>query len=215
MNRIFDTLIQSCDELGTLQQDGTIFLSANEIKNCKNLRADPSLTGLEQQYRETTFTTAREEYVEIMLKKLNRFKKRIVDLNSKFQRDIDMFKKEERSSIEIGLEKLKYNDEVARLTKDMETDMLQIKQGITDKYYDVEEIQYKDLVNLMARLSKLTEGEKNFQQNLDTAEAQLLILMDKRRKTHRTYTSLLVLFFLIVSLFIGGMIYYLFSKNNL
>jgi hypothetical protein len=67
----------------------------------------------------------------------------------------------------------------------------------------------------MARLSKLTEGEKNFQQNLDTTEAQLLILMDKRRKTHRIYTSLLVLFFIIVGLFIGGITYYLFSKNKL
>ena len=51
MNKVLDTVVQSCEELGTLQQDGTVFLDAEAIKNCKTINQDVSLQGLEEEYR--------------------------------------------------------------------------------------------------------------------------------------------------------------------
>jgi len=56
MNKVLDTVVQSCEELGTLQQDGSIFLTTEDIKQCKNINQETSLQQVEEEYRTRTFT---------------------------------------------------------------------------------------------------------------------------------------------------------------
>ena len=215
MKEILDTIVQSCDDLGTLQQDGTVFLSTDEIEQCRELTRDKNIGGIEEEYRVKTFTTAREEYINGMIKKLKEYKTRVATLQDNFKKQIELYKNKELDGDRMTTERTKYLEEVERLTNDIENEMRLIRKGISEKYYDVEEIQYKDLVSLLSNLSQIDARDKQFKQNLDTTEEQLSILMEKRKRVNRMYKIILIIFAIVSILFVSFMIYYLFSSNTL
>ena len=77
MNKVLDTVVQSCEELGTLQQDGSLFLTTEDIKQCKNINQETSFQQLEEEYRTRTFTNKRDDYIKEQLNTYNTLKKEI------------------------------------------------------------------------------------------------------------------------------------------
>lgn len=215
MNKVLDTVIQSCEELGTLQQDGTIFLSPEQITKCKEINKDLSLQKVEEEYRTRTFTTKREEYIKEKMKTYELIKKRINELQQLYMTHIEKLEKSELDESSYNMEKSKFIDEKDRILKDINEQNKTITSDVASKFYSVEQVQYKDLVNRMFRLSSLTDEEKEFQLNLNTTDQQLKILLDKRRKLQNAYNMVMSMFVLLTALFIAYFVYYLFSKNTL
>ena len=215
MNKVFDTIVQSCEELGTLQQDGTIFLDTEQIKKCKTINQDLSLQGVEEEYRRRTFTTKREEYITKQLKIYEDMKKRVVELQKQYLQNIEKLARSELTEQNYNMEKTKYTDEKMRLLKEMSSVIDTIRADVTNQYYAVEQVQYKDLVNRMFRIQSLDDEKTSFQLNLDTTEQQLKNLLQKRKKLQRRYVFIMSIFLIVSSVFIGLFIYYLFSKNTL
>lgn len=215
MNKVLDTVIQSCEELGTLQQDGTVFLSPEQITKCKEINKDLSLQKVEEEYRTRTFTTKREEYIKEKMKTYELIKKRINELQKLFMTHIEKLGKSELDESSYNMEKAKFIVERDRILKDINGQNKTITSDVASNFYNVEQVQYKDLVNRMFRLSSLNDEEKEFKLNLNTTDQQLKILLDKRRKVQNTYNMIMTLFVLLTVLFIAYFVYYLFSKNTL
>jgi hypothetical protein len=215
MESIFDTLIQSCEELGTLQQDGNIFLSGEEVEKCKNLHKNPVFSGIGTENRYKKMTTEREQYIQFLLRKFENLKKRFQVLDDNYNKNITELKIGDIDLEFFNLEKTKYNLEINRLLDDIKKEKDLIMEGISNKYYGVETIQYKNLTNLMERISNMDYEKTKFKDNLDTTEEQLKILLYKRARTQKKYNAALLLFSLCAILFGIVMIYYLFSKNTL
>ena len=215
MNKVLETVVQSCEELGTLQQDGTIFLDTEQIKKCKTINQDLSLQGVEEEYRRRTFTTKREEYITEQLKIYEDMKKRVVELQKQYLQNIEKLARSELTEQNYNMEKTKYTDEKMRLLKEMSSVIDTIRADVTNQYYAVEQVQYKDLVNRMFRIQSLDDEKTSFQLNLDTTEQQLKNLLQKRKKLQRRYVFIMSIFLIVSSVFIGLFIYYLFSKNTL
>jgi len=215
MNKVLDTVIQSCEELGTLQQDGTVFLSPEQITKCKEINKDLSLQKVEEEYRTRTFTTKREEYIKEKMKTYELIKRRINELQKLFMTHIDKLGKSELDESGYNMEKAKFIVEKNRILKDVNEQNKTITSDVASNYYNVEQVQYKDLVNRMFRLSSLNDEEKEFKLNLNTTDQQLKILLDKRRKVQNTYNMVMTSFVLLTVLFIAYFVYYLFSKNTL
>ena len=215
MNKVLDTLIQSCEEMGTLQQDGSIFLTPEQIKKCKEINVDLSLQKVEEEYRRRTFTTQREDYIQEKLKLYKNMKNRIDELESSYMSKIMLLEKKGVDEPTYNMEKSKFNTEKQRLLDELKKESDTLINEITKNYYNVEQVQYKDLVNQMFRIQELDDTKKEFQVNMDTTEQQLRNLMDKRYKVQQKYKMIMTVFVLISSIFIGLFIYYLFSKNTL
>ena len=215
MNKVLDTVVQSCEELGTLQQDGTVFLDAEAIKNCKTINQDVSLQGLEEEYRTRTFTTQREEYIKEKMKIYNDLKKEIASIQENYRGSINDLAKKTTDIDTYNKQKQTYTQNKEDLLKKINSEIAKIRDDIASRYYKVEQVQYKDLVNRMFRIQSLDDEKKEFQLNLDTTEQQLINLIDKRRKVHRKYKLSLTVFLILSSIFIAIFIYYLFSKNTL
>ena len=215
MNKVLDTVVQSCEELGTLQQDGTVFLDAEAIKNCKTINQDVSLQGLEEEYRTRTFTTQREEYIKEKMKIYNDLKKEIASIQENYRGSINDLAKKTTDINTYNKQKRTYTQNKEDLLKKINSEIAKIRDDIASRYYKVEQVQYKDLVNRMFRIQSLDDEKKEFQLNLDTTEQQLINLIDKRRKVHRKYKLSLTVFLILSSIFIAIFIYYLFSKNTL
>ena len=215
MNKVLDTVVQSCEELGTLQQDGTVFLDAEAIKNCKTINQDVSLQGLEEEYRTRTFTTQREEYIKEKMKIYNDLKKEIASIQENYRESINDLAKKTTNVNTYNEQKRTYTQNKEDLLKKINSEIAKIRDDIASRYYKVEQVQYKDLVNRMFRIQSLDDEKKEFQLNLDTTEQQLINLIDKRRKVHRKYKLSLTVFLILSSIFIAIFIYYLFSKNTL
>lgn len=215
MNKVLDTLIQSCEEMGTLQQDGSIFLTPEQIKNCKEINVDLSLQKVEEEYRRRTFTTQREDYIQEKLKLYKNMKNRIDELESSYMSQIMLLEKKGVDEPTYNMEKSKFNTEKQRLLDELKKESDTLINEITKNYYNVEQVQYKDLVNQMFRIQELDDTKKEFQVNMDTTEQQLRNLMDKRYKVQQKYKMIMTVFVIISTLFIGLFIYYLFSKNTL
>ena len=215
MESIFDTLIQSCEELGTLQQDGNIFLSGEEVEKCKNLHKKPVFSGIGTENRYKKMTTEREQYIQFLLRKFENLKNRFQVLDDNYNKNITELKIGDIDLEFFNLEKTKYNLEINRLLDDIKKEKDLIMEGISNKYYGVETIQYKNLTNLMERISNMDYEKTKFKDNLDTTEEQLKILLYKRARTQKKYNAALLLFSLCAILFGIVMIYYLFSKNTL
>ena len=215
MNKVLDTLIQSCEEMGTLQQDGSIFLTPEQIKKCKEINVDLSLQKVEEEYRRRTFTTQREDYIQEKLKLYKNMKNRIDELESSYMSQIMLLEKKGVDEPTYNMEKSKFNTEKQRLLDELKKESDTLINEITKNYYNVEQVQYKDLVNQMFRIQELDDTKKEFQVNMDTTEQQLRNLMDKRYKVQQKYKMIMTVFVLISSIFIGLFIYYLFSKNTL
>ena len=215
MNKVFDTIIQSCEELGTLQQDGTVFLSPEQIRQCKEINTDLSLQKIEEEYRTRTFTTKREEYIKEKMKTYELMKKRINELQKLYISLIEKLGKREIDQASYNMEKAKFIVEKDRILKDINEQNKMITSNVATSFYNVEQVQYKDLVNRMFRLKSLNDEKKEFQLNLDTTDQQLRILLDKRRKVQNIYKIVMALFIILTSLFIAYFVYYLFSKNTL
>jgi len=213
--KVFDTVVQSCEELGTLQQDGTLFLDAEAVKKCKTINQDISLQGVEEEYRTRTFTTQREEYIKEKMKIYDDLKKQIASIQEKYRKSINELAEKTTDIDTYNTEKGKYIQNKEDLLKKIDSEIAKIRDDITSRYYKVEQVQYKDLVNRMFRIQSLDDEKKEFQLNLDTTEQQLLNLIDKRRKVHRKYKLSLTVFLILSSIFIALFIYYLFSKNTL
>ena len=113
------------------------------------------------------------------------------------------------------MEKNKYNTEKERLLMELQKESDILTSEIASRYYNVEQVQYKDLVNRMFRIQELDNQKKGFRVNLDTTEQQLKILIDKRYYLQQRYKIIMVLFILLSIVFMGLFIYYLFSKNTL
>jgi len=215
MNKVFDTIIQSCEELGTLQQDGTVFLSPEQIRQCKEINTDLSLQKIEEEYRTRTFTTKREEYIKEKMKTYELMKKRINELQKLYISLIEKLGKREIDQASYNMEKAKFIVEKDRILKDINEQNKMITSNVATSFYNVEQVQYKDLVNRMFRLKSLNDEKKEFQLNLDTTDQQLRIVLDKRRKVQNIYKIVMALFIILTSLFIAYFVYYLFSKNTL
>lgn len=215
MNKVLDTVVQSCEELGTLQQDGTVFLDAEAIKNCKTINQDVSLQGLEEEYRTRTFTTQREEYIKEKMKIYNDLKKEIASIQENYRGSINDLAEKTTDIDTYNEQKQTYTQNKEDLLKKINSEIAKIRDDISSRYYKVEQVQYKDLVNRMFRIQSLDDEKKEFQLNLDTTEQQLINLIDKRRKVHRKYKLSLTVFLILSSIFIAIFIYYLFSKNTL
>lgn len=215
MNKVLDTVVQSCEELGTLQQDGTVFLDAEAIKNCKTINQDVSLQGLEEEYRTRTFTTQREEYIKEKMKIYNDLKKEIASIQENYRGSINDLAEKTTDIDTYNEQKQTYTQNKEDLLKKINSEIAKIRDDIASRYYKVEQVQYKDLVNRMFRIQSLDDEKKEFQLNLDTTEQQLINLIDKRRKVHRKYKLSLTVFLILSSIFIAIFIYYLFSKNTL
>ena len=213
--KVFDTVVQSCEELGTLQQDGTLFLDAEAVKKCKTINQDISLQGVEEEYRTRTFTTQREEYIKEKMKIYDDLKKQIASIQENYRKSINELAEKTTDIDTYNTEKGKYIQNKEDLLKKIDTEIVNIRDDIASRYYKVEQVQYKDLVNRMFRIQSLDNEKKEFQLNLDTTEQQLLNLIDKRRKVHRKYKLSLTVFLILSSIFIALFIYYLFSKNTL
>ena len=213
--KVFDIVVKSCEELGTLQQDGTVFLDAEAIKKCKTINQDVSLQGLEEEYRIKTFTTKREEYVKEKMKIYNDFKKQLASIQEKFRESINELAEKTTDIETYNAEKTKYTQNKQDLLKELRDEIVNIRDDIASRYYKVEQVQYKDLVNRMFRIQSLDDEKKEFQLNLDTTEQQLINLIDKRRKVDRKYKLSLTVFLILSSIFLALFIYYLFSKNTL
>ena len=213
--KVFDTVVQSCEELGTLQQDGTLFLDAEAVKKCKTINQDISLQGVEEEYRTRTFTTQREEYIKEKMKIYDDLKKQIASIQEKYRKSINELAEKTTDIDTYNTEKGKYIQNKEDLLKKIDSEIAKIRDDIASRYYKVEQVQYKDLVNRMFRIQSLDDEKKEFQLNLDTTEQQLLNLIDKRRKVHRKYKLSLTVFLILSSIFIALFIYYLFSKNTL
>ena len=213
--KVFDTVVQSCEELGTLQQDGTLFLDAEAVKKCKTINQDISLQGVEEEYRTRTFTTQREEYIKEKMKIYDDLKKQIASIQENYKKSINELAEQTTDIDTYNTEKGKYIQNKEDLLKKIDTEIVNIRDDIASRYYKVEQVQYKDLVNRMFRIQSLDNEKKEFQLNLDTTEQQLLNLIDKRRKVHRKYKLSLTVFLILSSIFIALFIYYLFSKNTL
>lgn len=214
MNKVLDTVVQSCEELGTLQQDGSIFLDAEAIKTCKTINKETSLQQVEEEYRTRTFTNNREEYIKEKMKIYDDIKEKV----SKYQTDlklyIDTFAETSNAEGYI-VDKKKYMTNKEDVLQLLKTEIENIRYDIASRYYKVEQVQYKDLVNRMFRIQSIDDEKKQFQLNLDTTEQQLINLIDKRRKVQRKYRLTMLVFFIISSIFVALFIYYLFSKNTL
>lgn len=215
MNKVFDTIIQSCEELGTLQQDGTVFLSPEQIRQCKEINTDLSLQKIEEEYRTRTFTTKREEYIKEKMKTYELMKKRINELQNLYISLIEKLGKREIDQASYNMEKAKFIVEKDRILKDINEQNKMITSNVATSFYNVEQVQYKDLVNRMFRLKSINDEKKEFQLNLDTTDQQLRIVLDKRRKVQNIYKIVMALFIILTSLFIAYFVYYLFSKNTL
>lgn len=215
MNKVLDTVVQSCEELGTLQQDGSIFLTTEDIKKCKNINQETSLQQVEEEYRTRTFTNKREEYIKEKLKIYNNFKEEVALIQENYKQAIDDLANKIMDVNTYNLEKRKYNDNKENVLNNLQNNINITRNEINSNYYNVEQVQYKDLVNRMFRLQSLDDEKKQFELNLDTTEQQLLNLMDKRRKVQKKYTAVMILFLIVSSLFVALFIYYLFSKNTL
>ena len=215
MNKVLDTIIQSCEELGTLQQDGNIFLSPEQIKQCKDINLDLSLQNIEEEYRRRSFTTQREEYIQNKLKIYKNMSDRITELQNQYLSKIVSLSKKEIDEPTYNMEKNKYNTEKERLLMELQKESDILTSEIASRYYNVEQVQYKDLVNRMFRIQELDNQKKGFRVNLDTTEQQLKILIDKRYYLQQRYKMIMVLFILLSIVFMGLFIYYLFSKNTL
>ena len=213
--KVFDTVVQSCEELGTLQQDGTLFLDAEAVKKCKTINQDISLQGVEEEYRIRTFTTQREEYIKEKMKIYDDLKKQIASIQENYRKSINELSEKTTDIDTYNTEKGKYIQNKEDLLKKIDTEIVNIRDDIASRYYKVEQVQYKDLVNRMFRIQSLDNEKKEFQLNLDTTEQQLLNLIDKRRKVHRKYKLSLTVFLILSSIFIALFFYYLFSKNTL
>lgn len=214
MNKVLDTVVQSCEELGTLQQDGSVFLDAEAIKQCKTINQDLSLQQVEEEYRTRTFTNKREEYIREKMKIYDDSKEKINQYQTNLKSYIDTLAKTSNKENYI-IDKKKYKTNKEDILKELHNEIANIRDDITSRYYKVEQVQYKDLVNRMFRLQSLDDEKKQFQLNLDTTEQQLINLIDKRRKVQRKYKLTMLVFFIISSIFIALFIYYLFSKNTL
>ena len=215
MNKVFDTIIQSCEELGTLQQDGTVFLSPEQIRQCKEINTDLSLQKIEEEYRTRTFTTKREEYIKEKMKTYELMKKRINELQNLYISLIEKLGEREIDQASYNMEKAKFIVEKDRILKDINEQNKMITSNVATSFYNVEQVQYKDLVNRMFRLKSINDEKKEFQLNLDTTDQQLRIVLDKRRKVQNIYKIVMALFIILTSLFIAYFVYYLFSKNTL
>jgi len=215
MNKVFDTIIQSCEELGTLQQDGTVFLSPEQIRQCKEINTDLSLQKIEEEYRTRTFTTKREEYIKEKMKTYELMKKRINELQNLYISLIEKLGKREIDQASYNMEKAKFIVEKDRILKDINEQNKMITSNVATSFYNVEQVQYKDLVNRMFRLKSINDEKKEFQLNLDTTDQQLRIVLDKRRKVQNIYKIVMALFIILTGLFIAYFVYYLFSKNTL
>lgn len=215
MNKVLDTVVQSCEELGTLQQDGSIFLTTEDIRQCKNINQETSLQQLEEEYRTRTFTNKREEYIKEQLNTYNTLKKEIELIQQNYKELIDKLANKSIDVNSYNVEKRKYNVNKEDVLKQLQDKINTTRSDINKKYYNVEQIQYKDLVNRLFRLQSLDDEKKQFQLNLDTTEQQLLNLMDKRRKVQKKYNAVMVVFLIVSSIFIALFVYYLFSKNTL
>lgn len=215
MNKVLDTVVQSCEELGTLQQDGSIFLTTEDIKQCKNINQETSLQQLEEEYRTRTFTNKREEYIKEQLNTYNTLKKEIELIQQNYKELIDKLSNKSIDVNSYNVEKRKYNVNKEDVLKKLQDKINTTRSDINKKYYNVEQVQYKDLVNRLFRLQSLDDEKKQFQLNLDTTEQQLLNLMDKRRKVQKKYNAVMVVFLIVSSIFIALFVYYLFSKNTL
>jgi len=215
MNKVLDTVVQSCEELGTLQQDGSIFLTTEDIKQCKNINQETSLQQVEEEYRTRTFTNKREEYIKEQLNTYNALKTEIKLIQQNYKDLIDDLATKSIDVNSYNVEKRKYNVNKEDVLKQLQDKINTTRSDINKKYYNVEQVQYKDLVNRLFRLQSLDDEKKQFQLNLDTTEQQLLNLMDKRRKVQKKYNTVMVVFLIFSSLFIVLFLYYLFSKNTL
>jgi hypothetical protein len=215
MNKVFDTIIQSCEELGTLQQDGTVFLSPEQIRQCKEINTDLSLQKIEEEYRTRTFTTKREEYIKEKMNTYELMKKRIDELQKLYISHIETLGKREIDEANYNMEKAKFIVEKDRILTDINKQNKLITEDVATNFYNVEQVQYKDLVNRMFNLKSINDEKNEFQLNLDTTDQQLQILLDKRRKTQNIYKIVLSFFILLTILFVAYFVYYLFSTNTL
>lgn len=215
MNKVLNTIVQSCEELGTLQQDGNVFLNTDDISKCREVNKELSDTQVEEEYRRRTFTTKREEYISSLLKEFRDMRTTVSNLQNNYKELIDRLESKSVKQNEYNREKKKYRAEMKRLTSEIESKVEQISDEITKKYYDVEKVQYKDLVNRLFKLNTLDTSKKELEMNLNTTEEQMKILLDKRRKVQNKYVMILTVFSSISIVFLGMFIYYLFSKNTL
>ena len=149
------------------------------------------------------------------MKIYNDLKKEIASIQENYRGSINDLAKKTTDVDTYNEQKRTYTQNKEDLLKKINSEIAKIRDDIASRYYKVEQVQYKDLVNRMFRIQSLDDEKKEFQLNLDTTEQQLINLIDKRRKVHRKYKLSLTVFLILSSIFIAIFIYYLFSKNTL
>ena len=149
------------------------------------------------------------------MKIYNDLKKEIASIQENYRGSINDLAKKTTDIDTYNKQKQTYTQNKEDLLKKINSEIAKLRDDIASRYYKVEQVQYKDLVNRMFRIQSLDDEKKEFQLNLDTTEQQLINLIDKRRKVHRKYKLSLTVFLILSSIFIAIFIYYLFSKNTL